>query len=421
MYTKVSVNRSYYMAVESLNVLKSGFIVLALVTLHPGVQAINHELKRRSRGARGLGRMAVRLMSVRVKCVFTLNEIHTQPRMPNFSLKKAPRTVPGTKTPPASKPSMPSAVEKNTQSPAPSDSPSHDPVSASVASPSGPLHPSTEPSYEASGPIPPGTHDQSLSHSTPNLVSSNASPAANSYQPEGLPSAPNTAEDDPSDYESFDEGDMFGSDSGAEPASDGPDTDEDQSPLWGMVCALLHTPSRSCSSVTCSDFVVSSRNFESSNQYTPSRADVIATRSTLLRYFPLELVEVILDAAGCYPHSIITMPARYRIRPLTVRNGRIEVMFTSPIVDSEFISRVIIRTESHDQGWSSHPKDRGTFNNSSTWLDLTLVRNPPIETPPNWRIYTNLHASLAWQTKEVILDKSNEIIGALRSGDSLGI
>ncbi|KAI9465025.1 hypothetical protein BJY52DRAFT_1114422 [Lactarius psammicola] len=100
-------------------------------------------------------------------------------------------------------------------------------------------------------------------------------------------------------------------------------------------------------------------------------------------------------------------------------------MLTSPIVDSEFISRVVIRTESHDQGWSSFPQDQGTFNNSWTWLDLALVRDPtkstPMEIPPDWRIYTNLHASRTWQTNEVVLDTSNEIIGALRPGDSLAI
>ncbi|KAH9160655.1 hypothetical protein EDB89DRAFT_1812202, partial [Lactarius sanguifluus] len=164
---------------------------------------------------------------------------------------------------------------------------------------------------------------------------------------------------------------------------------------------------------------------ESSNRYTPSRADVIATRSIFLRHFPLELVDIILAAADYYPHGIFAMPTRHFNHPLAVREGRFQTVLTSPIVDSEFISHVIIRTESHDQGWSSFPRDQGSFNNSWTWLELALVRNPtesaPTETPPDWRIYTNLHASRTWQTNEIVLDKSNEIIGALRPGDSLAI
>jgi hypothetical protein len=152
---------------------------------------------------------------------------------------------------------------------------------------------------------------------------------------------------------------------------------------------------------------------------------VIATHSVLLRHFPPELVEIILHAAEYYPHSIFAMPTRYFDHPLAVRDGRLQAVLTLPIVDSEFISRVVIRTESHDQGWSSYPNDQGTFNNSWTWLNLVLVRNPtesaPSETPPDWRIYTNLHASRTWQIKEVVLDRSNEIIGALRPGDSLAI
>lgn len=200
-------------------------------------------------------------------------------------------------------------------------------------------------------------------------------------------------------------------------------SDAANSPQSGNLLGSYHSPaSQSTSSVASSD--ISSQS-ESSNQYNPSRADVIATRGVLLRHFPSELVAIILDAAEYYPHCIFAMPAHHFDHPLQVLDGRIQAVLTLPIVDSEFISRVVIRTESHDQGWSSYPNDQGTFNNSWTWLDLALVRNPnestSAESPPNWRIYTNLHASRTWQNKEVALDKSYAIIGALRSGDSLAI
>ena len=53
---------------------------------------------------------------------------------------------------------------------------------------------------------------------------------------------------------------------------------------------------------------------------------------------------------------------------------------------------------------------------------LGVVRNTSGDIPaPEWRIYTNVHASGDWQAKEVILKTSNETVGALLPGDSLAI
>lgn len=334
--------------------------------------------------------------------MYLLTETNTQPRMPSFFTRFASCTVRESSSiniTPALEPSMaaiPSAVQNDSQSPAAASdlSSSNNGVLAPVASPLEPHNPSprAEPSCEASSPVPsgtpsepenfqiadaPGPYGSSPFHSTSSLVPSNVHSEASSFHSANL--------------------------------------------LWSFYAPT----SQSSLSVASSDISSQSEPSESSNQYTPSRADVIATRSIFLRHFPLELVEIILDAGEYYPHNIFAMPARHFNHPLAVREGRLRVMLTSPIVDSEFISRVVIQTESHDQGWSSYPQDQGTFNNSWTWLNLALVRNPtgsvPTETPPDWRIYTNLHASRTWQTKEVVLDMSNEIIGALRPGDSLAI
>jgi hypothetical protein len=340
------------------------------------------------------------LASYNLVCTSCLvTETNTQPRMPSFLSKIISRTArassPINVTPPLD-PSMAaipstvsSALQKASQSlPTASDlSSSDNGVSAPVVSPLEPQEPSPEPSHEATSPVPPTTPSDpqiadaprpvlSPSHSTSSLSSSNAPSEANSFQPADR-------------LESY------------------------------------HAPAaQSVSSVASSDI---STHSEPSNQYTPSRADVIATRSILFRHLPLELVEKILDDAQYYPHSVFATTTHQFNYPLAVRDGRSLAIQTSPIVDTEFISRVVIRTESHDQGWSSYPQDQGTFNNSWTWLDLSLVRNlnPPesaaTESPPDWRIYTNLHASRTWQTKEVVLDTSNEIINAFRPGDSLAI
>jgi hypothetical protein len=285
-----------------------------------------------------------------------------------------------------------SAVQLDPQSPPTAgDSLSSDKgVSLPVVSPLEPPNLSPESSCEAPNPVPPPRTPSAPEHSQIEDAPGRYSPVPSPpHSPLSL--APSNA---PSETNSFHSADLL--ESYRAPAA------------------------QSVSSVASSDISDS----ELSNRYAPSRADVVAARSILFSHFPMELVEIILDAAQYYPHSFFAMPTHHFNHPLAARDGRLQAMLTAPIVDSEFISRVVIRTESHDQGWSSYPQDQGTFNNSWTWLDLALVRKPSESTPeapPDWRIYTNLHASRSWQSKEVILDTSNEIIGALRPGDSLAI
>ena len=161
---------------------------------------------------------------------------------------------------------------------------------------------------------------------------------------------------------------------------------------------------------------------QSLTPYSPSHGDVIATRIALCNFFPVEITDIILHIAEYYPRLISVLPAHHFNKPLTVQDGRCQVIVSPPIQRPDSISRVVIQTESHDQGWSSYPQDRGTFRNSWTWLDLGVVRGTSGGIPaPEWRIYTNVHASGDWQAKEVILMTSNETVGALLPGDSLAI
>jgi len=156
--------------------------------------------------------------------------------------------------------------------------------------------------------------------------------------------------------------------------------------------------------------------------HNPSHEDVIETRDVLRHFLPLELADNILHIAEYYPRLISILPSHHFENPLTVTDGRRQVVVSPPIQRPDFISRVLIQTESHDQGWSSYAQDRGTFRNSWTWLDLGVVRNTSGGIPaPEWRIYTNIHASNDWQATEVVLDTSNETVDALLPGDSLAI
>ncbi|KAI0264020.1 hypothetical protein BC834DRAFT_885152, partial [Gloeopeniophorella convolvens] len=162
----------------------------------------------------------------------------------------------------------------------------------------------------------------------------------------------------------------------------------------------------------------------------PSPADILITRFSLLRRLPIELVDLILHAAEYYSRctdSFVAFPPDREI--MRVRGGARLAALTPPIPHPECIMKVVIRTESHDQGWSPYPlKDHGTYNNSWTWFELQILGKDSaagyrgvVLDVPGWRICTNRHARIDWQVVEVVLDRTNEVVSGLRPGNRLGV
>ncbi|KAI0264025.1 hypothetical protein BC834DRAFT_885160 [Gloeopeniophorella convolvens] len=163
--------------------------------------------------------------------------------------------------------------------------------------------------------------------------------------------------------------------------------------------------------------------------HSPSPADILIVRFSLLRRLPIELVDLILHAAEYYSRCtdpFVALPPDRDI--MTVRGGARLAALTPPIPHPERVMKVVIRTESHDQGWSSYPEDHGTYNNSWTWFELQISRDESVTgregvvpDVPGWRICTNRHARVDWQVVEVVLDRTNEVVSGLRPGDRLGV
>jgi hypothetical protein len=166
--------------------------------------------------------------------------------------------------------------------------------------------------------------------------------------------------------------------------------------------------------------------------HNPSHADIIETRLSLLRLLPIELVDEILHAAEYYTLYSDTL----RISELTISEYNLKttrvVARTPPIWHPGAIVRVVIRTETHDQGWSSYPEDHGTRNGSWTWIDLRVCRREAAHLGHNelelehdcstpYRVYTNIHAEKNWQSNETTLDlnSSHSLLEHMRPGDML--
>lgn len=94
--------------------------------------------------------------------------------------------------------------------------------------------------------------------------------------------------------------------------------------------------------------------------HNPSPGNVIAVRNTLL-YFLLRTCGYGSTCVAYCAHHTSSMPAQHFNNYPTARNGHRETVITPPhaIPDHGSILRVIIRTENHDQSWSTTRKTKG--------------------------------------------------------------
>ena len=80
-----------------------------------------------------------------------------------------------------------------------------------------------------------------------------------------------------------------------------------------------------------------------------------------------------------------------------VSNGRRPYLSVEVPIECRQVKMVAMECESHDQGWSSYPSDRGTRNNSWTWGDLSVQSCEGDEVMKEDRVYTNVHACRNWE------------------------
>ncbi|CAG8509123.1 20810_t:CDS:2 [Dentiscutata erythropus] len=112
---------------------------------------------------------------------------------------------------------------------------------------------------------------------------------------------------------------------------------------------------------------------------------------------------------------------------------------TSPTSNDTVIPKckeIVITCESHDQGWSSYPQDNGTYNNSWTWGEISIITSKQnnnlqdqlinyeaIEKQPKtrFRVYTNKHADKNWQVHKQEFFSDHPLVQSLQPGDIVGL
>ena len=151
-------------------------------------------------------------------------------------------------------------------------------------------------------------------------------------------------------------------------------------------------------------------------EFYPTPKDIALVRSM----FPLppELVTEILDLAQYWVYSCSISSKSLRFENVNAR-----YLQSTPIQGGEFLHalrRLVITTESKDQGWSSYPKDRGTRNNSWTWFELTLDDGEMGDEIVRVEVVRNIHAGLTFEKYQAIIE-DERILKQAKKGDTLSV
>ena len=102
-----------------------------------------------------------------------------------------------------------------------------------------------------------------------------------------------------------------------------------------------------------------------------------------------------------------------------IRDDRVPYLVSRPIPEGKTLKKVVITVISKDQGWSSYPKDHGTYRNSYTWFELSVG---PSKGSENWcgEVVKNLHAHDEFKEHTVEI-KDGELYEKAKSGDVLTV
>lgn len=152
------------------------------------------------------------------------------------------------------------------------------------------------------------------------------------------------------------------------------------------------------------------------SEFNPTPKDVALVRSV----FPLppELVTEILDLAGYWAYSRVICSDEGRFHQANVR-----YLQSDPIQSGGFthpLRRLVVTTESKDQGWSSFPENRGTRDNSWTWFELSLDDGETDDEIVRVEIVRNIHAGSTFETYQAIIE-DERVLKQAKKGDRLSV
>lgn len=136
--------------------------------------------------------------------------------------------------------------------------------------------------------------------------------------------------------------------------------------------------------------------------------------------FPLppELVTQILDLAEYWVYSQKTLS-----EPNVYRDANARYLRSGPIRGGEFtypLRRVVITTDSRDQGWSSYRETQGTREGSWTWFELTLDDGKSEDEIVRVEVVRNIHAGIRFEKHRAVIE-DERVLKQAKRGDRLSV
>ncbi|KAJ3799857.1 hypothetical protein GGU11DRAFT_754834 [Lentinula aff. detonsa] len=117
----------------------------------------------------------------------------------------------------------------------------------------------------------------------------------------------------------------------------------------------------------------------------PSEDDVSSVRDYMLEIFPIEIIDLILDFGEYWPCLRVDSNNEIEAVASSTVTGEATWLYliSPPILPREIpgtdsrhrrVRKVQFEMESHDQGWTSTPANKGTYNGSWSWFEAIIYR-----------------------------------------------
>ena len=187
---------------------------------------------------------------------------------------------------------------------------------------------------------------------------------------------------------------------------------EDDGEGWGAALLYVNTDGYRSANVPGHDQEKEPEDLE----FHPTPQDVALVRS--LFPLPPELVTQILDSAEYWALSRVTRPDSNYFRDANVR-----YLQSPPIQAGEFthpLRRLVITTDSKDQGWSSYTETQGTREGSWTWFELTLDDGETGDEIVRVEVVRNIHAGQEYVKHRAVIE-DERVLKQAKKGDRLSV
>jgi hypothetical protein len=168
--------------------------------------------------------------------------------------------------------------------------------------------------------------------------------------------------------------------------------------------------------------------------YPWTKNDVLAIYKEICRKLPAEIASKVVEEGGLWEaRSCFVTSGQNNSEheighcPRFVQNNSLPMLYSNEIDGSlqNPLRRIIVKTVSQDQGWSSYHQQWGTHENSWTWFDITLERLQTGVDGVDWKeivrrkLWSNIHASREMVTHVGALERGDEIVDRAIKGDRL--